>query len=165
MHIWQLCQLIPSTCKIKVSYLCPADNTVKIYGLIIKVMFRYSPLWRVSDCHNLTPHIWLCPSNCVLKQEYFICIQVPRNTRGIPWLRVLFWLVESGVKCHVTLEIDALWTSPAMVFNGKIWQLLKQLTFSSFCLQQLIYYFGFINWFLEKQYLTANFPSLPPPLF
>lgn len=38
----------------------------------------------------------------------------------------------------------------------------ETITFSSFCLQQLIYSFGFSNWILEKQYLTANFPSLLP---
>lgn len=33
----------------------------------------------------------------------------------------------------------------------------ETITFSSFCLQQLIYSFGFINWILEKQYLIAIF--------
>lgn len=52
-----------------------------------------------------------------------------------------------------------------MVFNGKLWQLPKQLfTFSSFCLQQVIYSFGFINLFFRKGVLAHLFSFSPSTL-
>lgn len=123
-------------------------------------MFRYSPLQTAPDCHNLMPHIWLWLSNCVPKWEYFICIQVPHNTGSIWGWSFCLSLAGSGVKSHVTLEID-IFMKTTMVFNGKLWQLLKQLFL--FILSPTSNLFFWLYQLIFKKAVFAHLFSFSPP--